>query len=393
MAWASPAWAVEWAPILKLDALGGQFFFQGDNTSFSGNANLVFSPAAKLSDKDSLVPTVASQYRRTREVRELLGGGFLTQESLDTTVGVKWIHQLDDAWALKPGLSYKNELITESKNETLGNGLFDYHKVSLGLEAERRTERLNLRQGVSAYGVRFYHYRALASSQQGITGEEIKSGDRVLDFNAYDYSVAAEWMLVEGTVLSGSILSSYRPFRDQKIVTVSGTYLVKNRTDLYGAAMAGVQQQLPRWRLGPWSVENAVGSSLGYALLVSNQHSYDAARTRFNRDYYDYYDLTFSPFYAAKAGKKLGVSVSYDYTKRQYNSRPVQLVDGSYDGTRRIFQETHTLSLSAAYALVPHLSLRVQGSFRASVSNMQYESAYRYNYETAHYFVGLSYAL
>ena len=85
---AAPARALEWTPVAKLDAFGGQYFFQGENTNFSGNADWLFSPGMRLGDRDALIPVVSGQYRRTREVRELVGGGFLTQESLDGTVGL-----------------------------------------------------------------------------------------------------------------------------------------------------------------------------------------------------------------------------------------------------------------------------------------------------------------
>lgn len=378
-------------PILKFDALGGQFFYEGDNTSFSGNGNLVFSPGVKFSDKNMLVPTLVSQYRRTREVRDLIGGGFLTQESLDTAVTVKWIHQFGERWAVKPNVSYKNELITESKDEVLGNGLFDYHKVSAGLEAERRVERFNLRQAATVYGVRFYHYRALAATQQDL-GAEIKAGDRVLDFNAYDYSIAAEVLAREGTVLSGSLLGSYRPFRDQKVVNVTGTYLDKNRYDLYGLGLLGVQQKLPPWRLGPVAAENLSALGLAYTLMFSNQASYDASRTKFNPDYYDYWELSGGPSYSARFNKKLAASVAYNFTRRKYHRRPVQETDGSY-AREAVYLHTHTVSWQFAYPLTKSLSLKTLGSYRLSASNMRYEKTYRYNYESAHYFVGFGFSL
>lgn len=386
----APVGAVEFIPLFKLDLLGGQFFFQDAHTSFSGNTNLLLSPSVKLNDRDTLVPTISSQYRRTREVRELLGGGFLTQESLDNLVGVKWIRQLDERWALKPNVSFKSELITETSDETLGKGLFDYNKLSAGLEAERRTERLNLRHGLSAYRVRFPHYHALSASSD--LGAEIRSGDRVLDFNAYDYSLGADFLWRPDTVLTANFLLSARPFTDQKLVTRNGTYQESDRFDVYGVAAAGVQQKLPAWGVWERRVENLAGMNLSYTRLGSNQDNYDATRTRFNPAYYDYWEIGVGPYYAAKVGKALGVTVAYDYTRREYTERLAQAVSGDYTGSR-IRMNTHTFSAQLLYPLWRGVSVKLQGSYRMADSNMRYEQTYRYNYRAAHYFAGLSYSL
>jgi hypothetical protein len=390
LACASRAAAAEWTPLMRLDVLGGQFFYEGSNTSFSGNANLLFSPGVRLSDKDTIVPTLSSSYRRTREVRELVGGGFLTQESLANTAMVKYVRQLNDTWAVKPSVSYHNELITESEDDELGDGLFDFHKVSAGLELERRTERLNVRHSVSAYTVRFYHYRALASSVAEDLGAEINSGDRVLDFDGYDYQLSADYLAGERTMLTGTALASYRPFRDQRIVTQTGEYVARNRYDFFYAGMGALQQRLPDWG----TVKQGLGLAATYSQLAATQNNYDATFTRFNPDYYDYYELGAGPQWFGSAGQRLHWSLGYDFSRRRYLHRPVQTEDGSYSTTDdRVYTHTHTATWLFTYLLWKQLSLKVQGAYRLSRSNMTYEATYKYNYDSAHYFAGLSWSL
>lgn len=381
--------AVEWTPVAKIDLLGGQFFFQGQNTSFSGNADWLFSPGIRLSERDALVPLLTGQYRRTREVRELVGGGFLTAESLDNAVALKWIHLFSPEWNIKPNLSYKNELITESNDEKLGYGLFDYHKVSLGVELERAGGELfkSVRQSLTAYAVRFYHYRAL-SAQSAELGAEVNSGDRVLDFNAYDYTLSADASPSEAALLSGSLLASVRPYRDQKVVTVSGEYLSSNRLDVYAVGALSARLSLPRWG----GLESAVGLNGGYTRVFSNQNNYDAQNTRFNPGYYDYGELSAGPFAAARWRKALSAALSYDFTRRAYDHRPAQDAAGLY-GARAIRMDSHTVTLAAGYDLTKRLALKLSGSYRRATSNMLYESSYRYNYWTAHYFAGLGWTL
>lgn len=390
---APPAGAAEFVPLLKLEALGGQFFYERQHTSFSGNGNLLFTPAIKFSERDALVPTVSSQYRRTREVRELIGGGFLTQESLDTMVGVKWVHQLSDEWTIKPGVAFKKELITESEDETLGKGLFDYNKAGGGLEFERRGDRWNLRPAINHYQVRYYSYSALAAEDSEL-GAEVNSGDRVLDFDAYDLSMTAELLADEETMLSASALGSIRPFTEQNLVTETGEYVPEKRLDAYLLGVLGGQRKLPDWRFLGRDVEHAASLGLSYTQAISNQNNYDASNTRFNPDYYDYGEFSVGPSYALRLDKKFALSMNYEFTRRRYPWRPVQTEDGGYSAAgEKIHLETHTVSWQMTYPLWAGLSLKGSGSYRLSRSNMTYEATYKYNYESAHYFVGLAYSL
>ncbi|MEQ1919254.1 MAG: hypothetical protein ABL955_08655 [Elusimicrobiota bacterium] len=381
--------ALEIIPAARITVMGGQFFFQGDNTALNANSDWSFTPGLKLSDRDLLIPIVSGQYRRTREVQELIGGGFLTQETLDNTLGLRWIRLLNPNWNVKSTLSYKNELLTESATEKLGAGLFDYNKVSASVELERIGEGTarSVRQTLSAYSIRFYHYRALSAETSDL-GAEVNAGDRVLDFNAYEYSAAVDVVPNERTLLTFSVMGSLRPYRDQKVVTVEGTYLSKNRFDAYVAGAASARRMLPDWG----TLETSLGLNASYSRLESSQHNYDAQNTRFNPGYYDYGEMTAGPFMALRWRRKLSVSLGYDYARRAYDHRSVQDEAGTY-GDKAIRINTHTLNMSTSYALGRGFSLLAQGTYRRSTSNMLYESSYRYNYWTANYYAGISWSL
>ncbi|MCR4296111.1 MAG: hypothetical protein NUW21_11305 [Elusimicrobia bacterium] len=381
--------AVEVIPSAKVALMGGQFFFQGQSTSFNGNADWSFAPGLKLSERDLLIPIVSGQYRRTREVQELIGGGFLTQETLDNTAGLRWVRLLSPAWNVKSTLSYKNELLTESASEKLGAGLFDYHKAAVSVELERAGDGpvRSVRQSLGAYAIRFYHYRAL-SAETADLGAEVNAGDRVLDFTAYEYSAAVDVVPAEGTLLAFSVMASLRPYRDQKVVTVAGTYLDRNRFDAYVAGAASARKSLPAWG----ALESSLGVNAAYSRLESDQHNYDAQNTRFNPGYYDYGEIVAGPFLAARWRKTLTVTAGYDYSRRAYDHRPMQDAAGTY-GDKAIRLDTHTVNLGASCALGRGFSLIGQGTYRRSTSNMLYESSYRYNYWTANYYAGISWAL
>lgn len=377
---------IRWTPLAKLELLGGQFFFEGQQTSFSGNGNWLFAPGIKFTDKFSLLPTLTGKYRRVREVKELIGGGFLTREVLENTAIVKGIYAVDENWKIKLKGSFKNQLLVESKDEKLGKGLFDNNKLGFGWEMERTGSILkSLRFSFDPYAIRFIRYKSLAGGSP--FGEEIKSGENTLDFNSYDATLGAEIKLSEKNSLSATWLASYGLFTDQKTVTTTGLFTETKRKDFYGIASLGVKQKMPDWP--PLKLQSLVGLDFSFSFLSSNQNNYDAARTRFNSGFYDYLEYRISPRIAGRFWGKLDWAIIYDFSRRNYRERAVQTSAGTY-GTEKIYLNGHTLSYSLQYPLPYKLSVLAQGVFRTSNSNMQFERIYRYNYTAQHYFLGFS---
>lgn len=381
-----PARAVEFEPVTRLELLGGQFFFENEHTSFAGNGNWLLAPGVKFSERWALIPSVNGKYRRVREVQELIGGGFLTRETLENTAIVKAVYSPSEAWKIKPKFTYKNQMLVESADEKLGKGLFDNNKYGAGVELERQGRVFrSLRLSVDPYMVRFIRYRSLSSSSD--FGSEINSGAATLDFNAYDLTLGGDVLLTPVTLMNVSLLGSLRPYPDQKKVTASGQYAAENRSDIYGQAVAGVTQRLPDALGG--KLQSAAGVDLTYLFLDSDQNNYDASRTRFNENYYDYSELHAAPRWTARFMERLDVNLSYDYARRTYGSRPAQSTDGSYL-QEKIAIQTHSISYSLRYRLFKRISLIGQGTYRTSSSNMAYEKTYRYNYTAQHYFLGFA---
>ncbi len=379
---------LKWTPVAKLDFVGGQVFFEGQSTSFTGNGNWLLVPGLKFTDKFSLIPTVSGKYRRIREVQELVGGGFLTRENFENTASVKGIYKWNDTWKTKVKSSFKTQLVVESDDEKLGKGLYDNHKLSFGLELERTGVLFkSLRLSFDPYGVRFFRYKTLSSGTS--LGAEIKSGENTLDFNAYDTSLSAVLSLLGRFVLTGSTLFSYRPYTDQFTVTSSGQYTDDKRKDYYSLTSLGLQSHLPTFDNNVIEIESVAGLDLSYTIQKSNQHNYDAAKTKFNQKYYDYDEYSITPQLTAKFMNKLELVLSYGFTNRKYSDRVVQDTDGNYRSSL-LYQNFHTVSYALKYPILYGLSVTAQGAYRKTTSNMEYEKTYRYNYHSQHYFLGLS---
>lgn len=390
----SPALAeVQWAPYLNLEAYGGQSIFSGDSVD-GFNGNLVFVPGLRMGESFSLLPSLAVGYRQTRDVQELAGGGFLTQEQQTRSGTLKGIYVMAPGWKAKAYGGYRQELVKETSDEKWGDGLFDYNKTSFGLEVEREGTRWrSLRIGADYYTTAFPNFQSLASKQFGLEiSSAINSGKDVLDFNALDGSLAADLSLGQKSLLSSYVLASNRDFSDQKIVKRDGTYSNDTRKDLFLFASLGYRRQLPTVSLFNLGVESLAGLDLSYAALDSDQNNYDASRTKFNENYYDYGELSVGPRLNLRFKEKLSLGLAYQFSTRDYADRPVQAGDGTYK-TDAISTDVTTFRASLGYPIVKGLSLQLIGAWQNSDSNMEYETVYRYNFSSSNYFLGLSYQL
>lgn len=389
---ASPALAVEVVPIGRISALGGQIFFgapDGRNTSWAGTGDWLFAPAIAIGEGNTIVPSVSGQYLNRTQVSQLGGGGRLTTQTLDTVTSLRWVKSIG-SWAMKPNLSYKNELITTSAGERLGAGLFDYHKFGAGLDAEWKGGGFkSVRQSLTIYRAHFYHYQARRSPLSGI---ELISHDRALDFYQYGYSIAAERDAWAGGALNASAQISIRDFRKQRIVEESAI-TDRTRKDLFTAVIAGVSQNLAEDNplFAPIGSHASIGMNAGYVNVSSNQNDFDPARFKFTPGFYSYRELTAGPWITLRWRNGASATFTYGYGRRQYPHRLLQTPNGVYT-TDKIHSDNHTVSYSVLYPLGRGLSIAASGGYASLSSNMRYEAAYRYNYAYAYHFTGLTYS-
>lgn len=385
-------------PIVNAQFLGGQSFFRSKNTAVTGNAAFQATPSVVFSEKSKLIPTLSSSYRGILTVEELAGGGFLIQEIWDSFLTVKWARQLgESAWSIKPKASGRLSFNNESKGENFGSGLFDYEKASGGFEVERKGEKLTSQIFEAAYyDVRFPNYKALTSKQ---FGSEIKSGTKVLDFNALDGAYSFEWAMSQKTLSSLMLLGSFRNYPDQFIVNKTGVFETTKRKDTYLAGTASLRGVVGE-NLFDWRVRTIGGLAVSHARLGSNQNSFDATRTVFIDGYYDYRETSVSPSLSFLLNENQRLGFSWTPARRKYPTRYAQDETGNhYNGVSgRIAEiinlrtQTYAASYVWQFKETPwgKLSLIAQGAVRNARSNMRYEVAYRYNYNSANYFTGLS---
>jgi hypothetical protein len=403
---AAPLQALEHAPLLRLDASGGQIFFKtpsGYSRTIKGTAtgslNWLFADGVALGESDTVIPSVSGQYLRRNQVNHIGGGGTLVTETLDNNAGLRWIHAAG-SWSFKPTLAYKGQLVVSLPGETFGKGFFDMNQVSAALEIERKGERLkSLRQGFSAAKTRYYHYEA---SRSPLFGLELLLHDRALDFVAYGYTIGADLEPWENGLLSASAEGSYLDYSRQRVLKpapgVADAFRIgsKTRRDLAVSALAGLTHR-GALTLGELPVEWSAGMTAAFLQFDSNQNNFDAGQSaaavfRLNRDFYSYREASAGPLLSATVAKRWRASLLYNAARRRYDQRETQDSEGAYAGGR-VITTTQSVSGSLSCQLHKSLSAQASGGYFRSESNTKFDSYYLYNFSYPYYFVGLSYSL
>lgn len=383
---AAPAAAfVRLYPVIGADFMLGQHFFEGNPSSWGGNLDLRVVPAVKFSEQFVLIPAFVVAYQGTKDVTELAGGGQLFQDALKTSLTVKPIWQTGRL-RHKPYVGYRKDMLRETKDEKLGDGLFNYNKLSAGAEWEWV---LNPRQwasfGVDLYRIRFPNYASLESQAQAGLGRE-NAGARTLDTN--NASASLGWntdTAIPRTRVSLTAAYLDKDYPEQHIVSPSGQLLSALRKDTawtYGGALV--------WGNKLGTIETAVSADLAQTLVRSNQGHYDARLATFLGNYYGYQETSVRPELRLTLPKKGDLSLGYLIAERLYRDRPIQDEEGSFLD-RRVRVRSRTLSMRVSIPLGSGFRAVAQSSLTSSDSNQRYEKVFRYNYSLSSHLLGLSY--
>lgn len=398
---AAPAGAVEVVPVVNGSLSAGQYLFQNERGSFSGNASLVAAPMLRFSPRWSLLPMYAGGYRGTKGVEDGVGAGTLFQQQMEHRLSVTGFRSLEGTtWRLKPQASYKREFLKETRDEEWGRGLFDYEKIAVGLEAENAyKEPFAFRAALDVWRTRFPHYESL-ESRSGVDpsgnplGREL-APRKVLDTWNYQLTLSGSrpWPYADPSfALQGSWSVMYQDFSDQLLVNERGQFEPTGRRDLLNAVSASLVHPRPL-RLFGEEARLDLSANAHLSWNRSNQNSYDAGRTQFIADSYSYYGVGFGPAAALAWGERKAperLSLGLRWNRVQYLGRLAQEGSGLYSGAKQR-QDRYTLSLGFDHPVAPRFTLTARLSALWAASNQKYEANYKYTYRAMTYLIGVNY--
>jgi len=385
------AYGVEVKPVVNAELLGGQYFYNGSESSFGGLASLVASPYTKFNDQWSLVPLYSGSYQGTKQVQDLIGGGTLFQDSQSHTASVKGIRTFGNGLRLKAVTGYGVELLRETKDEDWGKGLYDNRRLSAGTEAEWSWAKDNLvRFAYDYYTIRFPNYQSLSSQAAAVgQGRELDAPD-VLNTKNHMLTLGSQFTLPASGLLEASVSNTWTSFPDQHIVDASGTLVSDVRSDR--SEVMSLQ--------GTWPVMTRSGcrlfGSLGYTRthVFSNQNHYDASVSvhSFNADYYSYLTHTLKTEWTMLAGEApWTIQWNGSVARQHYSDRVIQNSDGKYD-TDITHVDDATVGLSVSYPIAKGFQVKGSTAFGWNNSNNTDNKLYQYHYNTQTYLFGFTYA-
>ncbi|MBN1383812.1 MAG: hypothetical protein JW983_02865 [Elusimicrobia bacterium] len=383
--------AVKVIPVVDLQLLSGQYFYDGSANNLAGNMFFNVTPAIKLNEKFSIIPGLTTQYKATKQIEDLAGGGTLFQDVLDGNLSSRFIYKLFDNLKLKLDTSYKLEYRRETKDESIADGLFDYKKVSYGFETEYAiSKQYSARIGADRFTIKFPNYESLESgttaAAAGLSRE--LAGSNVLDTKNISGSAGATAKLPFDITLDADCIYIKKDFDDQPIVLLTGSLSSEQREDkVYIGNLGLIAPVLKKDKLKIIAVCNGM-----YTVTNSDQNHYDARKTTFIENYYDYTSKYYNPAVTFLFGTKpYAVTASYGLEDKKYKDRPVQDENGTYDLERKIWSETQNTTVSFIYPVSKGFKLKASTTYLWERSNMGYEELYKYKYNTANYLMGFSY--
>jgi hypothetical protein len=401
LAAALPASAVEWTPVVNASLAGGQYFFQGQRGSLGGNAALTAAGLAKINENWSVLPMYSGAYRGTKGVDDGVGAGTLFQQQMDHTLSVTGIRKLQDStWRVKPSAGYKREFLKETRDETWGKGLFDYEKISAGVEFENLyKEPFSWRAALDVYRVRFPGYESL-ESQSGVDpfgdplGRELAS-KHVLDTYNWQASVSGSrpWPYEDPkVVLQGSYSFLYKDFLDQHIVLDTGQFENSGRRDFQQSLAGSIARPIPMTVFGSEGRLD-LSMALNFSHNMSNQNTFDATFAKFIGDAYSYWTVGAGPGAALSWGDKKAptwTSASLRWARQTYLGRLVQDEVGVYEDAKQ-HQDRYTFSLAYGYPIAPKFTMTFRTNVLWAASNEKYQKNYSYTYRAMNYLIGVAY--
>jgi hypothetical protein len=390
---AVPAQAVEILPFYQLEFMGGLYYFSGTQAPLSGNAAGLAAPAIVVNEQWTVLPTISARYQGTKSIVDLIGPGTLFQERMEHRLGLKGVWTPEKSkWRFKPSIDYRMELLNETRDESWGNGLFDYRMIDLGFEAEYvYLEPYSVRAAFDIVLTDFPNYTSLESQialdfqGQPISRELI--GDQVLNSRTEMLTLAASRGFLEQGTLSGTLVLQRQTYGKQMVVDNSGQLGGDPRRDIV-AQLSGVVrwpfELTPRTRLtAAWT--------LGLENRVSNQNSFDAQRIVYQSGFYNSTRIFFGPDANLSFGDDRAPILwqnSIRFSARRYPHRRVQDASGAYENDT-LRQHEWTLATTLIYPMAPRFKLLMSLQAGRASANQGFEQFYKYSYSVTSALVGL----
>lgn len=353
-----------------------------------------WAPAIKMSDTLAIIPLLDVHLNRVAQYLPQEEGNLFFNTYFTANLSVAARKEFLPGWFLKVSTLGTWVFMKETQEENWGKGLYDYNDAGIALEIRQqfKTEdsETNLSGGFEVYQRKYPNFQTLISDTS-VTPPEVDEKD----YDGFKYRMRFEHFNAQGIRLYAEPYYLDKFYVDKHLVNDDGTLdLSKNRKDYEVSLDFGASAVTPFWERVTVAIDNNLTherSNIGY---YDSRTTLSLSDDVFTNDYYAYDSGTVNPSieYAHPLGneKILRTKIGFSYLYRRYTDRKAQLGDGTYTAKDE-HDETREYFLTLTIPLTKSLNWLTKYSYDKTFSNMEYETFYRYNYESQQVTSGITF--
>ncbi len=390
------AWAAtqnSWITVAEAEVLGGYSKIENHQGTVSGIGSWLVSPTLKITDRLYWINLYNGFFNRSAQVIAQEEGGRRATTTQSHSLSTSLKYNVTDSWSLRPLFFSEWNFVNETKDESFGEGLYDYDDIGGGIESSWATLQTADRNSETRLGFRYLsrtypNYQSLLSlfDPNGSLEQDEK------DLHGYKVNLSRGSLSKNGWSWDVEGIFFYKDYTDKKTIDFNG---IRSTSDTRQDFVEYLNVDASHLLSKEWSFR--LDGQLAYN--QSNLDFYDTHNTlaladdNFIKNYFDYFSFSVKPSLTytknLEKDRDFVLSVSYAFYSLHYPGRKAQNALGIYQPDDQQ-DYTHTFSLRTSYPLTKNIAWVLSGSYLIADSNQKFENFYLYNYDSWTTVTGIS---
>ncbi|MBD3263535.1 MAG: hypothetical protein GF375_00350 [Candidatus Omnitrophica bacterium] len=379
-------------PFGYLEVLGTYSDIKDGSHLWGYNIFGYYSPTLKINDSLYLIPLYTVEYKRLRQFISQEEGTLLYNTYMAHNFNLALRKEFKEGWFLRFAALGTWNYVKETRDESWGEGLYDYRDVGCSLKLRRRKRAA---EDLRNYTFGFEYFRRIYPNFQSLISIGMPSAPETneKDFDGFKLSFSFDKINSRNQRVYLKPYLLFKVYLDKHLIRQDGTLDIYNkREDRLFNLDYGFKT--------PLNKSFYFGMDNNYTYNYSNLGFYDSKNTlglgddAYLKHYYSYHSASASPYieyiHRLDEGKEARLKLGYSILLRYYPHRKAQNANAVYgdDNEEDLEQMLYT---SFSWPLTKSVNLLLRYSYTWARSNQEYEEYYRYNYDTYRISSGLSF--
>lgn len=380
--------------LLEAQSLGGASKISGKDGLGSTVNNWLVSPVLKFSDDVYWINIYNGSYERSAQVVAQEEGGREAQTTQNHSVSTALKYRVNPQWSLRPIFFADWVFVKETKDESFGEGLYDYEDMGGGIESSwipfvSKEKKDEVRLGFQFFKREYPNYESLLYLFNPSGSPEVHEKD----FDGYKTNLSFDSRAKTAWSWGLEGISLYKDYTDKKTIDQNGALSPTDNREDFAQYLNGYISHPFTPELG-WRLDGQVIANFSNLDFYDTHQTLDVSDDDFIKDYFDYYSFTAKPSITYTKNlaedKNLILSFTYAFNLLYYPSREAQNTTGEYQGKNQ--EDTnHTFSFRSSYPLTKYVSWVAVLSYTAARSNQDFQEFYLYSYDRWSAVTGVSF--